>query len=36
MNKKLKNFLAVTGAITVAAAAVYGLNGLDEKKDKKR
>ena len=36
MNKKLKNFLAVTGAITVAAAAVYGLNVLDEKKDKKR
>ena len=35
MNKKLKNFLAVTGAITVAAAAVYGLNVLDEKKDKK-
>ncbi len=36
MNKKLKNILAVTGAITVAAAAVYGLNVLDEKKDRKR
>lgn len=36
MNKKLKNFLAVTGALTVAAAAVYGLNVLDEKQDRKR
>lgn len=36
MNKKLKNFLTATGAITVAAAAVYGLNVLDEKQDKKR
>lgn len=36
MNKKLKNALTITGALTVAAAAVYGLNVLDEKKDKKR
>ena len=36
MNKKLKNILAITGAATVTAAVVYGLNVLDEKKDKKR
>lgn len=36
MNKKLKNALTITGAITVAAAAVYGLNVWDEKQDKKR
>ena len=31
MNKKLKNILAITGAATVTAAVVYGLNVLDEK-----
>jgi len=36
MNKKLKNLLMVTGAATLTAAAVYGLNKLDAKKDKKR
>lgn len=36
MNKKLKNALAATGAVAVAAAAVYGLNVLDEKRDRKR
>ncbi|MEA4920435.1 MAG: alpha/beta hydrolase [Clostridiaceae bacterium] len=36
MNKKLKNALAATGAIAVTAAAVYGLNVLDERKDRKR
>lgn len=36
MNKKLKNALAATGALAACAAAVYGLNALDEKRDRSR
>ncbi|MBE6993487.1 MAG: alpha/beta hydrolase [Ruminococcaceae bacterium] len=36
MNKKLKNILAVTGAVTAAAAAMYAVNALDEKRDRRR
>ncbi len=36
MNRKLKNLLAVTGAVTAAAAAMYAVNALDERRDRKR